>query len=129
MMEKRSFDHMLGFLNDAAAPYEWLRHQYPNRLDPDDSSPEEGVSDDATYVLHVDPPRSHHAAMEQMNLSATGKTRMRLTNGQLRVSAMLLLCALAALGRELRPPTVAGLVLLATAIRIDGRARLESPRV
>lgn len=78
MLENRSFDHMLGFLDHPNVAFPRLMPgQYPNRRNPaDPTSPATGVSDDAAYDLDVDPPHSHKSAMEQLNLRMGRQARM-----------------------------------------------------
>jgi len=78
MLENRSFDHMLGFLDHPDQSFPRLRAgEHPNRRNPaDPGSPATGVSADATYTLAVDPPHSHKSAMEQLNLRIGRRARM-----------------------------------------------------
>jgi len=78
MLENRSFDHMLGFLDHPSAEFARLRPgQYPNPRNPADvTSPATGVSADATYALDVDPPHSHKSVMEQVDLRLGARARM-----------------------------------------------------
>jgi phospholipase C len=78
MLENRSFDHMLGFLDHPRADFPRLEPgQYPNRRNPaDPTSPAAGVSADAAYTLEVDPPHSHKSVMEQLNLRRGTRAQM-----------------------------------------------------
>ena len=78
MLENRSFDHMLGFLDHPGAGFPRLRPgEHPNRLNPaDPASPATGVSMDGDHTIKVDPPHSHKSAMEQINLRMGRRAQM-----------------------------------------------------
>lgn len=72
MLENRSFDHMLGFLDHPKGDaFPGLREgQFPNPAnveDPSDPTPPEGVKRTAEYVVRVDPPHGHASAKVAMN--------------------------------------------------------------
>lgn len=78
MLENRSFDHLLGFLDHPDADYPGLRGaSYPNPHDVTDrASPTVDASDDAEHLLRLDPPHGHLSAKLQMN--GTGWRRFRM---------------------------------------------------
>jgi phospholipase C len=80
MLENRSFDHMLGFLDHPDARFHRLGDDpeaYSNLDDPlDPNSPRTCVSDDAGHTTEVNPPHSQTAVMEQMGVRADGVPRM-----------------------------------------------------
>jgi phospholipase C len=72
MLENRSFDHMLGFLDHPKGQdFPGLRAgEFPNPLnveDPSDPTPAEGVKPAAEYLVRVDPPHGHASAKVAMN--------------------------------------------------------------
>ena len=70
MLENRSFDHLLGFLDHPSPDFPVLRAgEHPNRLNPSDpTSPTTGVSADAGLTLALDPPHSHKSVIEQLHV-------------------------------------------------------------
>ncbi len=69
MLENRSFDHLLGYLDHPDADYPGLRGaSYPNPVNLDDEvSPTADVSADAAFVLACDPPHGHDSIKKAMN--------------------------------------------------------------
>jgi phospholipase C len=79
MLENRSFDHMLGFMNHPLIP-PLTPGSHINRVRPSDpSSPGKGVTPDAGHALVVDPPHSHLSIMKSLG-------RRRASNGNPRYS-------------------------------------------
>jgi len=78
MLENRSFDHLLGFLDHPSPEFPGLTPAaHANPVDPADrGSRQVAVTPDAGYSLPVDPPHSHKSALEQMGLTGTGRARM-----------------------------------------------------
>ena len=86
MLENRSFDHMLGFLDHTPHP-KWEPLQpgdLPNPYDPMQPADAVGVQVGAEPVLRFDPPHGHASAMMQMNEKPVGGFAM---NGFVRAYA------------------------------------------
>jgi phospholipase C len=121
MLENRSFDNLLGFLDHPRSDFPRLTPgAYSNPVDPSDpASPRVPVSADAGYSLPVDPPHSHKSALEQLGVRGVGEPRM---NGF--VSAY----ERKASGHEERPIVhwwrLAGLVLVIAAVAAGVTAKL-----
>jgi phospholipase C len=72
MLENRSFDHMLGYLNHPSAQYERLSptNEFSNLEDPlDPSSPRWPATSDGRPHTPLDPDHSHEAVMVQLGLT------------------------------------------------------------
>lgn len=69
MLENRSFDHLLGYLDHPDSDFPGLRGaSYPNPVNlNDEESPTAEVSPDADYVLACDPPHGHESIKKAMN--------------------------------------------------------------
>lgn len=69
MLENRSFDHLLGYLDHPAPDYPGLRGaSYPNPVNLDDEEADTAdVSPDADHVLPYDPPHGHESIKKAMN--------------------------------------------------------------
>jgi phospholipase C len=78
MLENRSFDNLLGFLDHPRPEFPRLiAGAYSNPVDPaDPTSRQVPVSADAGYSLPVDPPHSHKSALEQLGVRGLGEPRM-----------------------------------------------------
>ena len=78
MLENRSFDNLLGFLDHPSPDFPRLTEgAFSNPENPaDPGSREIPVSSDAGYSLPVDPPHSHKSALEQLGVTGTGRARM-----------------------------------------------------
>jgi hypothetical protein len=70
MLENRSFDNLLGFLDHPRLEFPRLiEGAYSNPVDPaDPTSRQVPVTPDAGYSLPVDPPHSHKSALEQLGV-------------------------------------------------------------
>jgi phospholipase C len=71
LLENRSFDHVLGFLDHPDPSYTGLSGEEENHLDPTEAPTK--VSNDAGYIIEPDPGHSHESVMYQL----TGKSRPR----------------------------------------------------
>lgn len=71
LLENRSFDHILGFLDHPDPSYTGLSGDEQNYLDPTKASTK--VTPDAEYSIEPDPGHGHHSVMYQL----TGKSRPR----------------------------------------------------
>src|SRR5262249_44183180 len=69
MLENRSFDHLLGYLDHPASDYPGLRGKsYPNPVILNDPNADVAdVSADADYVLLADPPHGHEEIKKAMD--------------------------------------------------------------
>ncbi len=78
MLENRSFDNLLGFLDHPRSDFPRLiEGAYSNPVDPaDPTSRQVPVSSDSGYSLPVDPPHSHKGALEQLGVRGVGEPRM-----------------------------------------------------
>ncbi|HEX2193139.1 MAG TPA: alkaline phosphatase family protein [Acidimicrobiales bacterium] len=75
MLENRSFDHLLGFLDHPSSDLDGIPWPagFGNPRDPDDPSKgETGTREQRRLRLRVDPDHSHAAVMEQLGLSRSG---------------------------------------------------------
>ncbi|MDQ4132433.1 MAG: hypothetical protein M3179_04315 [Actinomycetota bacterium] len=78
MLENRSFDHLLGFLDHPGADYPRLEPGlYSNRTNPLEPRSEAiPVTPDARHTIPLDPPHGHESVMEQLHISGRGRPRM-----------------------------------------------------
>jgi phospholipase C len=79
MLENRSFDHMLGYLDHPSSSFDGLREGGPYENPGWKGGPQVATSSDAKYVLPVDPDHSHDAVMLQIGATGKGATR-QVTN-------------------------------------------------
>lgn len=78
MLENRSFDHMLGFLDHPSPKFTHLDPlSPPTNPDPSQpSAPPTPASNDGTPNLSIEPPHSHASVMEQIDKPLFGKPKM-----------------------------------------------------
>ncbi|MGH2788015.1 MAG: alkaline phosphatase family protein [Actinomycetota bacterium] len=77
MLENRSFDHMLGFLEYPGFPTLEPPADYSNPSNPTDPhSRRIPVTKDADYTMRLDPPHSHQSVMEQLHVTLRGGPQM-----------------------------------------------------
>jgi phospholipase C len=79
MLENRSFDHMLGYLDHPDPQFDGLLRGGPHTNPGWDGGDPVAASPEAKPVLPYDPDHSHHAVMEQLALTGSGPDR-RATN-------------------------------------------------
>ncbi len=99
MLENRSFDHLLGYLNHPDQAFDGLRGNGEFTNPGWAGAPKVAASPDAKMVLPVGPDHSHNAVMEQLALTAAGQP----TNQGFVISYERK-------GRGLDPPVFGGLV-------------------
>src|ERR687886_3018866 len=74
MMENRSFDHLLGFLDHPDEQFPRL--QAGAYLNQAGSTAAAGTTPHAAHTVVLDPPHGFRSVMEQLNLDAAGRPRM-----------------------------------------------------
>ncbi len=99
MLENRSFDHLLGYLNHPDQAFDGLRGNGEFTNPGWAGAPKVAASPDAKMALPVGPDHSHNAVMEQLALTAAGQP----TNQGFVISYERK-------GRGLDPPVFGGLV-------------------
>jgi phospholipase C len=81
LLENRSFDHMLGFLDHPDPEFEGLTRDGPFDSPGWDNGPRVAATPDAKRVLPFGPDHSHDAVMEQLAVTDSGAGRMATNQG------------------------------------------------
>jgi phospholipase C len=102
MLENRSFDHLLGYLDHPNPDFDGLLKGGPYQNAGWKNGPAVLASSDAKYVVPVDPDHSHDAVMLQVGATGRGATREVTNQG--------FIDSYERKGRNLAPPAFEGLL-------------------
>lgn len=119
VLENRSFDHMLGFLEHPDPDFDGLTRGGPYENPGWDSGPAVAATSQAKRVLPVDPDHSHDAVMEQLAVQGVGQARQATNQG--------FVVGYERAGRGLNPPAFGG--LLAPLVQWWTRRRRAKPAI
>jgi phospholipase C len=81
MLENRSFDHMLGFLDHPDPAFDGLRRGGPHTNPGWDGGPDVAATPEAKRVLPYGPAHTHAAVMEQLAVTGSGAGRRPANTG------------------------------------------------
>jgi phospholipase C len=81
VLENRSFDHVLGYLDHPNPDFDGLLDGGPHTNPGWDSGPAVAASPDAKPVLPLDPDHSHDAVLEQLAVQGSGAHRQATNQG------------------------------------------------